>query len=362
MSRGVPAFAPGQGEGGLGHSGNPNASNATNSFSFGNVFSRSPDAPDGPGGPSAAETATLAAYKKYSEKLANTAAHNYVKNMQVYTPRLAQTQEPLRMDANRQQIDEFNAAKITQQNLIDAKKADYEALPWYARRSIYNQYGDDGETAIDYAANPALGLMYEVNQEQPGVLMPATGGMGWNKPAYRDYSMPYNDTRFRTERGALIAAPGITKSIAQSGPSGSVTRYSIDNRGSGKTGQWSRGDEYGVQAGPSYYSTYEAARDARDRELLGKYESGMINLDTGEYLPPPDPLARKKKEKPASNFDLSASNTGSARYGDTGTGLMLSPEESALANQSFRRQLLGEQNRVISENAGLNLLRSGLIG
>jgi|TARA_R110000822_G_scaffold309928_1_gene440676 hypothetical protein len=368
MSRGVPAFAPGgQAEGGLGHSGNSNASNATGTFSFGNVFSRSPDA-KGPagkgkaGGPSAAESATLEAYKKYSEKLANTAAQNYVKNMQVYTPRLAQTQEPLRMDANRQQIDEFNAAKITQQNLIDAQKTDYETLPWYARRSIYNQYGDDGETAVDYAANPALGLMYEVNQEQPGVLMPATGGMGWNKPAYRDYSTPYNDTRFRTERGALIAAPGITKSIAQAGPSGSVTHYNIDNRGSGKTGQWSRGDEYGAQAGPSYYSTYEAARDARDRELLGKYESGMINLDTGEYLPPPDPLASKKKEKSASNFDLSASNIGSARYGDTGTGLLLSPEESALANQSFRRQLLGEQNRVATENAGLNLLKSGLIG
>jgi hypothetical protein len=88
----------------------------------------------------------------------------------------------------------------------------------------------------------------------------------------------------------------------------------------------------------------------------------MINLDTGEYLPPPDPLASKKKEKSASNFDLSASNIGSARYGDTGTGLLLSPEESALANQSFRRQLLGEQNRVATENAGLNLLKSGLIG
>ena len=262
---------------------------------------------------------------------------DYGASLQNYQARLKPAVNNAAAGAGIEQIEEFKAAQAAQQKLINAQTAGYKAIPAGQRKVLY------GGPDVDYRANPALGLMYQLGTT--GKRMP--GGQGNSNPGY-DYSMPYNDTIFRTERGAGIGAPSI---VSVNTPGG--TRYEI-----GPGAKWSR-----ASGGPSGYRTYEEAQKARDAELLGKYEAGLIDLDTGLYLDP-DPRTRGNKgvERPASNFDLSASNVGSARYGDTGTGLMLSPEESALANQSFRSQLLGEQNRVISENAGLNLLQSGLIG
>jgi len=270
-----------------------------------------------------------AAQKKYIQ--------DYKASLQNYQARLKPAVNNAVAGAGIEQIEEFKAAQAAQQELIDAQTAGYKALPAGQRKVLY------GGPDVDYRANPALGLMYQLRT----AAIPRQATRGNSNPGY-SYSMPYNDTIFRTERGAGIGAPSI---VSVNTPGG--TRYEI-----GPGAKWSR-----ASGGPSLYRTYEEAQKARDAELLGKYEAGLIDLDTGLYLDP-DPRTRENKEveRPASNFDLSASNVGSARYGDTGTGLMLSPEESALANQSFRSQLLGEQNRVISENAGLNLLQSGLIG
>ena len=289
MSRGVPAFAPGQG---------------------GEAARRQ------------------AAQKKYIQ--------DYGASLQNYQARLKPAVNNAAAGAGIEQIEEFKAAQAAQQELIDAQTAGYKAIPAGQRRVLY------GGPDVDYRANPALGLMYQLGTT--GKSMP--GGLGINPSM--DYSTPYNDTVFRTERGAGIGAPSISGVNTQGG-----TRYEI-----GPGAQYSRSS-----GGPSLYNTYEEAQKARDAELLNKYESGLIDLDTGMYLNPnPMTQSSAKQASPTSNINLNASNVGSARYGDTGTGLLLSPEESALANQSFRNQLLGERNRVASENAGLNLLQSGLIG